>query len=57
MAEEDAKVDLVPALNQDTLTHLDAYVTMRDGNEIAHLRTIQEWLCGIPYNQMLVYTK
>ena len=28
MAEEDAKVHLVSALNQDTLACLDAYVTM-----------------------------
>ena len=27
-AEEDAKFHLVLALNQDTLSHLDAYITM-----------------------------
>ena len=29
MAEEDAKVHLVLVLNQDTLSHLDAYITVR----------------------------
>ena len=32
MAEEDAKVHLVLVLNQDTLAHLDAYVTMCGGD-------------------------
>ena len=40
MAEEDAKVHLVSELNQDTLAHLDAYITMRRGDEMAHLETI-----------------
>ena len=44
IAEEDAKVYLVLALNQDTLTHLDAYVTMRGGNKMAHLETVQDQL-------------
>ena len=42
MAEENVKVNLVLALNQDTLSHLDAYVTMCSSNKIAHLETIQE---------------
>ena len=42
MAEEDAKVHLVSALNQDTLTCLDAYVTMSGGDEMAHLETVQD---------------
>ena len=37
MAKEDAKVHLVLALNQDTLTHLDAYITMRGGDKMARL--------------------
>ena len=45
IAKEDAKVHLVLALNQDTLTHLDAYVTMHGGDEMAHLETIQDQLC------------
>ena len=49
MAEEDAKVHLVSALNQDTLAHLVAYVTMRGGDEMAHLETIQDRLCHVPY--------
>ena len=49
MAKEDAKVHLVSALNQDTLAHLDAYVTMRGGDKMAHLETIQDRLRCIPY--------
>ena len=49
MAEEDAKVHLVSALSQDTLTYLDAYVTMHGGDEMAHLETIQDRLRHIPY--------
>ena len=45
MAKEDAKVHLVLALNQDTLTCLDAYVTMRSSDEMASLETIQDRLC------------
>ena len=37
MAEEDAKVHLVSALNQDTLACLDAYVTMHGGDKMACL--------------------
>ena len=57
MAKEDAKVHLVLALNQDTLTCLDAYITMRGGNEMARLETIQDWLRHVPYIQMLAYLK
>ena len=49
MAEEDAKVHLVSALNQNTLTRLDAYVTMRGGDEMARLETIQDRLHRVPY--------
>ena len=49
MAEEDAKVHLVSALNQDTLAHLDAYVTMCGGDEMAHLETVQYRLHHVPY--------
>ena len=44
MAEEDAKVYLVSVLNQNTLTHLHTYVTMRGGDKMAHLETIQDQL-------------
>ena len=49
MAEEDAKVHLVSVLNQDTRARLDAYVTMRGGDEMAHLETIQDKLHRVPY--------
>ena len=49
MAKEDAKVHLVSALNQDTLAHLDAYITMRGGDEMARLETVQDRLHRIPY--------
>ena len=55
MAEEDAKVHLVLGLNQDTLSHQDAYVTMRGSDKMAHLETIQDRLYHIPYIQMLAY--
>ena len=47
--KEDAKVHLVSALNQDTLAHLDAYVTMRGGDEMARLETVQDRLRRVPY--------
>ena len=49
MAEEDAKVHLVSVLNQDTLARLDTYVTMRGGDEMARLETIQDRLRRVPY--------
>ena len=49
MAKKDAKVYLVTALNQDTLAHLDPYVTMHGGDEMAYLETIQARLCHVPY--------
>ena len=57
MAEEDAKVHLVSALNQDTLSCLDTYVTVRGGDEMAHLETVQDRLRWVPYIQMLAYLK
>ena len=57
MAKEDAKVHLVSVLNQDTLTHLDAYVTMGGVDQMARLETIQDWLRYIPCIQMLAYFK
>ena len=41
MAEEDAKVHLISALNQDTPSCLDAYVTMGPCDKMAHLDTVQ----------------
>ena len=49
MAKEDTKVHLVSALNQDTLTCLDVYITMRGGDEMAHLEIIQDRLYQVPY--------
>ena len=49
VAKEDAKVHLVSVLNQDTLIRLDAYITMRGGDEMAHLETIQDRLRRVPY--------
>ena len=49
MAEEDAKVHLVSALNQDTLAHLNTYITMRGGDKMARLETIQDRLRRVPY--------
>ena len=57
MTKEDAKVHLVSVLNQDTLTRLDAYVTMCSDDELAHLETVQDRLCHVPYVQMLAYLK
>ena len=57
MAKENAKVHLVLALNQDTLTCLDTYITMHGGDKMAHLETIQDQLCHVPYVQMLAYLK
>ena len=56
MAGEKAKVHLVLALNQDTLSHLDTYVSMC-GDEMAHLETVQDRLCYFSYVQILVYLK
>ena len=49
MAKEYTKVHLVLALNQDTLTRLDTYVTMHGGDKMAHLETIQDRLHQVPY--------
>ena len=49
MAEEDAKVHLVSTLIQDTLARLDAYVTMRGGDKMARLETVQDRLRRVPY--------
>ena len=57
MAEEDANVHLVSALNQDTLACLDTYITMHAGDKMAHLETIHNQLHHVPYVQMLVYLK
>ena len=57
MAKEDAKVHLVSVLNQDILSHLDAYVSIRGGDKMAHLEIVQDRLWCIPYVQILVYLK
>ena len=49
IAKEDAKVYLVLALKQDTPTRLDAYITMRGGDKMARLETIQDRLCRVLY--------
>ena len=48
MAKDNAKVHLLLALNQDSLTRLDTYITMHGGDKMAHLETIQDWLHCIP---------
>ena len=48
MAEEDTKVYLVSALNQDTLACLDADITMCGGDKMAHLETVKDRLRHIP---------
>ena len=57
MAEEDAKVHLVSVLNQDTLTCLDAYVTMCGSDKMVCLEIVQDRLYCIPYVQILAYLK
>ena len=57
MANGDIKVHLVLVLNQDTLSHLDAYITMCEGDKIAQQKNVQDQLCSIPYVQMLAYLK
>ena len=44
MPEEDAKVHLVSGLNQNTLTHLDAYINICGGEKMAYLEIVQDWL-------------
>ena len=55
MAKEDANVHLVLELKQDTLSCLDAYITICGGDKMAHLETVQDQLHHIPYVQMLAY--
>ena len=57
MTKEKVKVYLVLVLNQDTLSRLDAYVTMHVGDKMAHLQTIQDRLYQVSYIQMLAYLK
>ena len=57
MAEEDAKVHLILALNQDTLARLEAYIIMRGGDKMARLETVQDRLHRVPYVQLLAYLK
>ena len=54
---EDMKVHLVFVPKQDTLGHLDAYITMHGGDEMACLETLQDRLHHTPYIQMLEYLK
>ena len=51
MAKEDTKVHLVSALNQDTLSCLDTYVTMHGGDKMACLETVQDRLRRIPMSK------
>ena len=57
MAKEDVKAHLVSALNQATLSYVQAYVTMCGSDEMAHLETIQDRLHCIPYILMLAFLK
>ena len=45
MSKEDPKVHFFLALNQDTLSFLDNYITMQGADKMAHLETIQDRLC------------
>ena len=54
MSEKDAKVYLISAL---TLSYLGIYITMRGGNEMAHVENVQNRLHHILYIQMLAYLK
>ena len=55
MAKEYTKVYLVLALNQDTLSQLDANITIWGGDKMACLETFKDRLHYIPYVKMLVY--
>ena len=55
IAKEDTKVYFVLVLNYDTLSHLDAYVPMHGGNEMAHLETVHNRLHHVLYILMLAY--
>ena len=57
MAEEDVKVHLVSAFNQDTLSQLDTYDTMCGGDKVTRLENIQDRLHHILYIQMVVFLK
>ena len=57
MAKEDSKVHLVLEVNQDTLSHMNAYITLRGGDEMTHLETIPDTLCHILYIQILAHLK
>ena len=57
MDEEDTKVYLFSVLYQDTLSCLDAYITMGGGDKMAQLKIVQDRLHCIPYAQMLAYLK
>ena len=57
IAEEEVKFHLVLVLNQKTLSHLDAYITMCSGDKMACLETVQDRLRHILYVQMLAYLK
>ena len=57
ITKQNTKVHLVLALNQDTLTHLDAYVTMHSSDEMVHLETIQDRLHWVLYVELLACLK
>ena len=57
VGKNDAKVYFISALNQDTLSCLNMYVTMGGGNEKAYLESVQDGLHCVPYIQMLAYLK
>ena len=57
MAKEDTQVHLVLAVNQNILSYLDAFITIRGGDKMACLETIQNRLNNVSFIQMLVCLK
>ena len=57
MGNEDAKVALIAALNEDTIRQLDTYITMQGGEELTRLETMAQRLNKASYPQVLSYLK
>ena len=49
MGDEDAKATLIAALNDDTMQRLDNFITMRGGDDLAHLETTAQRLNKVSY--------
>ena len=57
MGDEDAKATLIAALNDDTMQRLDNFITMRGGDDLAHLETTAQRLNKVSYQQILSHLK